>query len=63
MGHIIKKIIGDVDKDLNYDNLTIEDNANGQIHIHVKNIRLDMWRREYNVFYKALKEAHGKLRK
>ena len=63
MGHIIKKIIGDVDKDSNYDNLTIEDNANCQIHIHVKNIRLDMWRKEYNVFYKALKEAHDKLRK
>ena len=63
MGHIIKKIIGDVETDPQYENLIIEDNANGQIHIHVKNIRLDMWRKEYNIFYNALKEAHGKLRK
>ena len=63
MGHIIKKIIGDVDKDPNYDNLVIEDNVNGQIHIHIKNIRLDMWRKEFNVFYKAIKESYEKLRK
>ena len=63
MGHIVKKIVGDVDKDPDYNNLIVEDNANGQIHIHAKNIRLDMWRKEYNIFYKSLREAHDKLQK
>jgi Cu2+-containing amine oxidase len=62
MGHIIKKILGDVDTDSNYENLIIEDNANGQIHIHIKNIRLDMWRPEYNIFYEAIKESYTKIK-
>jgi len=62
MGHIVKKIMGDVGTDPNYENLTIEDNANGQIHIHIKNIRLDMWREEYNVFYDAVEKSHNKLK-
>jgi|TARA_Y100000034_G_C6774897_1_gene345927 hypothetical protein len=61
MGHIIKKIVGDFDNDPYYDKLTVEDNENGQIHIHAKNIRLDMYRPEYNVFYRALKEAYKNL--
>ena len=63
MGQIIKKIVGDFDKDPNYENLTVEDNANGQIHIHYGNIRLDIWRKEYNVFYKSIKESYEALGK
>ena len=38
MGHIVKKIVGDFENDPHYDKITVEDNANGQIHIHAKNI-------------------------
>tara|TARA_Y100000356_G_C11107778_1_gene207887 strand:- start:232 stop:432 length:201 start_codon:yes stop_codon:yes gene_type:complete len=56
MGHIIKKILNDVDKDPNYENLTIEYNSNKLIHIHLKNIRLDLDCKSYNKLYEVLKE-------
>ena len=63
MGHIIKKILGDVDKDPNYENLIIEDNEDGKIHIHLKNIRMDLTREDFNVLKKAIFEAHEKMKK
>jgi hypothetical protein len=66
MGKIIKKIIGDFDQDPTYKNLTIEDNDDGKVHIHLKNMRIDMHRDAYNILRaeclharKKLKEDHG----
>ena len=41
--------------------ITVEDNANGQIHIHYGNIRLDIWRQEYNVFYNELTKITNRI--
>ena len=48
MGHIIKKILNDVDKDPNYENLTIEYNSNKLIHIHwFSTIDQEILKKEY----------------
>tara|TARA_R100000234_G_scaffold116321_1_gene93236 strand:- start:206 stop:415 length:210 start_codon:yes stop_codon:yes gene_type:complete len=62
MGHIVKKIFRDVDSDPEYENMIIEDNDDGKIHIHVKNIRLDLTRGDFGVLKKAILEAHDKMK-
>ena len=62
MGHIIKKILGDVEKDPKYENMIIEDNSDGKIHIHVKNIRLDLTREDFAKLKSAILEAHEKMK-
>ena len=66
MGEIIKKVVGDVDSDLQYENFTIEWNEIGHAHIHHGKVRLDLDVDDYNRFYDAmmagydrLKEIHG----
>jgi len=63
MGHIVKKIVGDVDKDPDYNNLTVEDNKSRIVHIHVKNLRLDLNHDAYNELVRGLRIAHEKLNK
>ena len=62
MGHIIKKILGDVEKDPEYNNLTIEDNSDGKVHIHIKNVRLDLTRADFATLKAAILEAHEKMK-
>ena len=62
MGFVEKKRIGDVSKDPTYEELTIEYNSDGKIHIHLGNIRLDMRIEAYNVFREAILSARDKLK-
>ena len=62
MGHIVKKILGDVDQDPTYENMTIEDNSDGKVHIHVKNVRLDLTRQDFKTLKTAILEAHEKMK-
>lgn len=62
MGHITKKIIGDVEKDPEYNNLIIEDNASGWVHMHLKNLRMDMDHKSYNEFVRAMKISYKKIK-
>ena len=61
MGHIVKKILGDVNTDPEYKNLTIEYNADGMVHIHLGPIRLDLVKSAYNQLYDGVMEAQKKM--
>jgi len=61
MGEIIKKIVGDVSNDVEYNDFTIEWNSDKKAHIHHKNVRLDLTVDEYNSFYEAMISAYKKL--
>jgi len=63
MGHIIKKILGDVEEDPTYEKMIIEDNSDGKVHIHVKNVRLDLTRDEFRILKNAILESHEKMKK
>jgi Cu2+-containing amine oxidase len=63
MGHITKKILNDVGKDPNYNKLTIEDNSNGMVHIHLKNIRLDLDHDSYNKLYNQIAGSIDEIRR
>ena len=62
MGHITKKILNDVDQDPDYNSLTIEDNSNGMVHIHLKNIRLDLDYESYNKLYDQIAGSIDEIR-
>lgn len=63
MGHITKKILNDVEQDPDYTSLTIEDNSNGMVHIHLQNIRLDLDHDSYNAMYDAIAGSIEEIRK
>ena len=65
MGHIIKFIMGEGQEiaEPKYQKWTIEQNSDGKIHIHLKNIRMDLTIEEYNQFHDVIKAAHDKLYK
>jgi len=62
MGRVVKVILNDAEKDPLYENLTIELNADEMVHIHLKNIRLDMTKNAYNNFYDGIKEAYEQIK-
>ena len=62
MGVITKKILGDHEKDPSYEQFTIEDNKNKMVHLHIKNLRLDLNHKAYNTLYDACIEALEKLK-
>lgn len=62
MGHIIKKILGNVDDDPLYENMIIEENSDGKVHIHVKNVRLDLTLGDFAVLKSAILQAHEKMK-
>jgi len=62
MGHITKKILNDVEQDPDYNKLTIEDNSNGMVHIHLKNIRLDLDHESYNKLYDQIAASIDEIR-
>jgi|TARA_Y100000310_G_scaffold36023_1_gene33954 hypothetical protein len=61
MGHIIKYIVGDINDHPKYGDWCIEHNANNYIHIHLKNLRIDMSKKAYNQFFDMIKEAREKI--
>ena len=63
MGHIVKKIMGDVNKDPDYENLTIEYNSDGMAHIHLGPLRLDLVKSAYNQLYDGVMEAKKAMSK
>jgi hypothetical protein len=63
MGFVIQKILGDFSQDPRYDNLTIENNSDGKVHIHIKGVRLDMRKEAYNKLRETVLIARDKLKK
>ena len=65
MGHIVKYIMGENPKrkDPKYDEWTIEKNADGKIHIHLRGMRMDLTIAAYNQFYDVIKTAHDEIYK
>jgi hypothetical protein len=63
MGHIVKYLMGDESINPKYSKWTIEQNADGKVHIHLKNIRVDLSIAAYNQFYDKIQEANNGLRK
>ncbi len=61
MGHIVKKILGDVHTDPEYNNLTIEYNSDGMAHIHLGAIRLDLVRDAYNQLFDGVMQAKKRM--
>jgi|TARA_Y100000310_G_C20595340_1_gene770220 hypothetical protein len=61
MGHIVKYLMGDESINPKYSEWTIEKNADGKIHIHLKNLRMDLSKAAYNEFYDTVKSAHEKI--
>ena len=63
VGHIVKKILGDVNTDPDYKNLTIEYNSDGMVHIHLGPLRLDLVKSAYNQLYDGVMEARKTMAK
>ena len=63
MGHVVKYIMGEKKNHPKYEDWTIEQNADGKVHIHLKNMRMDLTLRAYNQFYEIIKLAHEKISK
>lgn len=61
MGQVIKQIVGDCTIDSKYTKFTIEDNADRKVHIHMGNLRLDLTRDDYNIFYDGMLELYEGL--
>lgn len=61
MGKVIKKIMGDYKSHPKYDSWVIEQNADGKVHIHLKNIRMDLTLKTYNQFYDIIKTVNDRL--
>lgn len=62
MGVVTKKILGDHELDPDYNKFTIEDNKGKKVHMHIKNLRLDLSHDAYNQLYDACVEAMDKLK-
>ena len=61
MGKVIKKIMGDDKPHPKYETWTIEQNADGKVHFHLKNIRMDLTLKAYNQFYDVIKTVNDRL--
>lgn len=62
MGSVTKRIIGDNRTDPGYSNITIELNADWMVHIHVKNVRLDLTKVAYNELRRGCLAAEERVR-
>ena len=61
MGHVVKYIMGEKRSHPKYEEWTIEQNADGKIHLHLKNIRIDMTTDAYNQFHDVVKRAYNEI--
>ena len=62
MGKVIKKIMGDDKSHSKSDSWVIEQNADGKVHFHLKNIRMDLTLKAYNQFYDIIKTVNDRLK-
>ena len=62
MGKVIKKIMGYDKSHPKYETWTIEQNADGKVHFHLKNIRMDLTLKAYNQFYDIIKTVNDRLK-
>ena len=62
MGKVIKKIMGYDKSHPKYETWTIEQNADGKVHFHLKNIRMDLTLKAYNQFYDVIKTVNDRLK-
>ena len=62
MGKVIKKIMGDDKSHPKYDSWAIEQNADGKVHFHLKNMRMDLTLKAYNQFYDMIKTVNDRLK-
>ena len=62
MGKVIKKILGDDKSYTKYDSWVIEQNADGKVHFHLKNMRMDLTLKAYNQFYDIIKTVNDRLK-
>ena len=62
MGKVIKKIMGYDKSHLKYDSWVIEQNADGKVHFHLKNMRMDLTLKAYNQFYDIIKTVNDRLK-
>ena len=62
MGKVIKKIMGYDKSHPKYETWTIEQNADGKVHFHLKNMRMDLTLKAYNQFFDIIKTVNDKLR-
>ena len=62
MGNVIKNIMGEDKSHPRYETWTIEQNADGKVHFHLKNIRMDLTLKAYNQFYDIIKTVNDRLK-
>ena len=62
MGKVIKKIMGYDKSHPKYETWTIEQNADGKVHFHLKNMRMDLTLKAYNQFYDMIKTVNDRLK-
>ena len=62
MGKVIKNIMGEDKSHTKYDSWVIEQNADGKVHFHLKNIRMDLTLKAYNQFYDIIKTVNDRLK-
>jgi|TARA_B100000446_G_scaffold7259_1_gene7095 hypothetical protein len=62
MGKVIKKIMGYDKSHPKYETWTIEQNADGKVHFHLKNMRMDLTLKAYNQFYDIIKTVNDRLK-
>ena len=62
MGKVIKKILGYDKSHPKYETWTIEQNADGKVHFHLKNMRMDLTLKAYNQFYDIIKTVNDRLK-
>ena len=62
MGKVIKKIMGYDKSHPKYETWTIEQNADGKVHFHLKNMRMDLTLKAYNQFYDVMKIVNDRLK-
>ena len=62
MGKVIKNIMGEDKSHPRYETWTIEQNADGKVHFHLKNMRMDLTLKAYNQFYDIIKTVNDRLK-
>jgi hypothetical protein len=62
MGKVVKYIIGKEDSHPKYEGWTVEQNADGKVHFHLKNMRMDFTIKAYNQFYDIIKEINEQVK-
>ena len=54
--------MGDDKSHPKYDSWIVEQNADGKVHFHLKNMRMDLTLKAYNQFYDIIKTVNDRLK-